>query len=124
MEAGVDSNAPVYIENNMINFKTDKITKFVPLRDRIIGKLVKDARNETVLPSGLVLTSDVKEVYSEVEVLSVGRGVITTIGVVPPEVQVGDICLLWTGKWFEITDGEETFIIFQENDIVAKYKKE
>jgi len=120
-ESGVDTNAPVYLTNSMIDFKTDNINKFIPLRDRVVGKLVKDARKETKVGS-IILTSNTKEPYSECEVLSVGRGVTTSIGVIPPEVAVGDICLLWTGKWFELTDGDNQYIIFQENDIVAKYR--
>jgi co-chaperonin GroES (HSP10) len=127
--------------NGSIIFADDKmtlenITSFVPTGNRIIGKVINDPRKEKILSSGLILPNDIlggKDPYITVKAIKVGRGTLSHNGVVPCEVQSGDTCLVFNGKWFElkekpVVDGDgnikdgDSFVIFSENDIVALYK--
>jgi co-chaperonin GroES (HSP10) len=108
---------------NAMDFMTDvPLTKYIPFGNRIIGKLVKDPEKEVILDSGIIMTSDKKSPYVECQVVKVGRGVTTNNGLVPCESKVGDIALLFNGKSYTLNDGDEKFIIFTEQDIVASYK--
>ena len=113
----------------------ENITSYIPTGNRIIGKVVNDPRKEKILASGLILPDNIlggKDPYITVKAIRVGRGTISHNGIIPCEVNTGDICLVFNGKWFElkekdsIMDGKiisgDSFVIFSENDIVALYK--
>jgi co-chaperonin GroES (HSP10) len=98
------------------------ITKFIPLGNRVVGRITKDPDQEIVV-KGIIMPGDKQNPYVEAEVLAVGRGTTIATGVVPCEVKVGDMCLLWNGKAFPLVDGNKKYVIFQETDIVALFKK-
>lgn len=114
----------------------DNVTSYIPTGNRIVGKVINDPKKEKILASGIVLLADTvggKDPYITVKAIKVGRGTMSHNGIVPCEVQEGDICLVFNGKWFElkeksnidekgnVVDGD-SFVIFSENDIVALYK--
>ena len=90
--------------------------KFRPLYDRIVVKRI-DAENKTA--SGLIIPDAAKEKPSEAEVVAVGNGRVTTDGVRPVSVAVGDRVLFgkYTGDEVKI-DGVE-HIILREEDVLA-----
>ena len=98
------------------------VTKFIPLASRLIGKLVKDPNREKTSKGGIILANDVEDPYVECQIIAVGRGSITHQGLVPNECKVGDMALLFNGKKYMLNDNGETYIIFNEADIVATYK--
>jgi len=128
-------------ESQSIVFADDKmtvenVTSYIPTGNRIIGQVINDPRKEKILKSGIILPNDIlggKDPYITVKAIKVGRGTMSHNGIVPCEVNVGDLCLVFNGKWFElkekpvvdekgnIKDGD-SFVIFSENDIVALYK--
>lgn len=118
----INDNATIFANNGM---DLENATHYIPLGNRLIGKLITDPSKEVTLKSGIILPNDVtggsKDPYTIVKILKVGRGTITHNSIVPCEAQPGDIALLFNAKWYVLknkTNGEEV-IIFSENDIVA-----
>lgn len=123
----------VFAEDKMT---LENVTSYIPTGNRIIGKVINDPRKEKILESGLILPNDIlggKDPYITVKAIRVGRGTMSHNGIVPCEVNVGDICLVFNGKWFELKEKSsvnekkevvegDSFVIFSENDIVALYK--
>ena len=100
-----------------------KTAKLVPLGDRI---LVKQARQDEVRASGLVIPDTAREKPQMGEVLAVGPGRLDDNGKrMPMDVKAGDRVLYakYTGQ--EVPRGvlgaeEEEFLVLKESDILAR----
>ncbi len=88
-----------------------------PLGERVILKLV-EAEEKT--EGGIVLPDTAKEKPQRGEVVAVGSGkVIENGNKVPLEVNTGDKVFFSRYAGTEVKDGEETFLIVNERDILA-----
>ncbi len=98
-------------------------TKIVPLNDRVVIKLVKQ---EETRASGLVIPDTAKEKPQLGEVIAVGPGRLDDDGKrIPLDLKVGDRVLFARYSGTEVPRGilsedEEEYIVFKENDILAK----
>lgn len=129
-----DGQSVVFTDDQMT---LENVTSYIPTGNRIIGKVINDPRKEKILKSGIILPNDIlggKDPYITVLAIRVGRGTISHNGIVPCEVNVGDMCLVFNGKWFQLDEKPiideqgnikkgDSFVIFSENDIVALYKE-
>lgn len=88
-----------------------------PLGDRLVLK-VNEEKEQVV--GGFVLAGSSKEVTKTAEVISVGTGTRTLTGeLVPPTVKAGDKVILESFSGVTVKDGEETFLIVHESEILA-----
>jgi chaperonin GroES len=88
-----------------------------PLGERVILKLV-EAEEKT--EGGIVLPDTAKEKPQRGEVVAVGSGKLIENGnKVPLEVNTGDKVFFSRYAGTEVKDGEETFLIVNERDILA-----
>ncbi len=98
------------------------MTKFRPLRDRVVVRRVKE---EEKSKGGIIIPDNAKEKPQEGEVIAVGPGERNEGGErLLPDVKVGDRILF--GKWSgtEVTiDGEE-LMIMKESDIMGVIEAE
>ena len=122
MSKVINENAAILADDGM---DVQDVTHYIPLGNRLIGKLITDPSKEEKLASGIILPHDVtggsKIPYTVVKILKVGRGTITHNGLVSCEAQPGDTALLFNAKWYVLKDKNDgqDYIIFSENDIVA-----
>lgn len=99
-----------------------KTAKVVPLGDRIV---VKQARQEEVRASGLVIPDTAREKPQLGEVIAVGPGRVDDNGKrVAVDVKTGDKVLYAKYSGQEVPRGiygdEEDYMVLKENDILAK----
>ena len=98
------------------------MTKFRPLRDRVVVRRVKE---EEKSKGGIIIPDNAKEKPQEGEVIAVGPGERNEDGErLLPDVKAGDRILF--GKWSgtEVTiDGEE-LLIMKESDIMGVIESE
>ena len=88
-----------------------------PLGERVVLKIV-EAEEKT--EGGIVLPDTAKEKPQRGEVVAVGSGkVIENGNKVPLEVNTGDKVFFSRYAGTEVKDGEETFLIVNERDILA-----
>jgi chaperonin GroES len=88
-----------------------------PLGERVILKLV-EAEEKT--EGGIVLPDTAKDKPQRGEVVAVGSGKLIENGnKVPLEVNTGDKVFFSRYAGTEVKDGEETFLIVNERDILA-----
>lgn len=88
-----------------------------PLADRVVIK-VNEEKEQTV--GGFVLAGASKETTKRAEVIAVGTGIRTLNGnVIEPTVKVGDKVILEAFAGVEVKEGDETFFIVHESDILA-----
>lgn len=102
--------------------KPVKSAKVVPLGDRVV---VKQARQEEVRASGLVIPDTAREKPQLGEVIAVGPGRVDDNGKrVPVDVKTGDRVLYAKYSGQEVPRGvygdEEDYMVLKENDILAK----
>ena len=82
--------------------------------------IVEEVKNENVLKSGIILQNADKEPTYRGLVISVGDGALLENGQkVPMEVKVGDEIIYTTFSGSPITDGNKSFLILNERDILA-----
>lgn len=87
-----------------------------PLGDRVVLKI--EEKEQTV--GGFVLASSAQEKTKTAEVVAIGQGVRTLSGeLVAPSVQVGDCVLVEAHAGLDVKDGDETFVIVGEANILA-----
>ena len=103
--------------------KTTKNVNVAPLGDRIV---VKQAQQEEVRASGLVIPDTAKEKPQLGEVVAVGPGRVDDNGKrVPMELSIGDQVLYakYSGQevpQYVIGADEQEYIVLRESDILAK----
>lgn len=87
-----------------------------PLGDRVILKV--EEKEQTV--GGFVLAGTSQEKTKTAEVIATGEGVRTLNGdLVAPSVTVGDKVLVESHAGIDVKDGEETYVIVTEANILA-----
>jgi chaperonin GroES len=102
---------------------TKSASKVVPLGDRIV---VKQARQEEVRASGLVIPDTAREKPQLGDVLAVGPGRLDENGKrLPIDVKIGDRVLYAKYSGQEIPrgvfgDSDEEYMVLKETDILAK----
>ena len=108
---------------NKAKSATKSASKVVPLGDRIV---VKQARQEEVRASGLVIPDTAREKPQLGDVLAVGPGRLDENGKrLPIDVKVGDRVLYAKYSGQEIPrgvfgDSDEEYMVLKETDILAK----
>lgn len=91
--------------------------KFKTLGARCI---VEEIKNENVLKSGIILQNADKDPTYRGIVISVGDGALLENGQkVPMEVKVGDEIIYTTFSGSPITDGDKSYLILNERDILC-----
>ena len=98
--------------------------KFRPLGDRVLIRPHHKKENKTA--SGIILTESSQQsqkVYGDV--VSVGTGIFSHNGErIPMTVEVGDVVMYEKGQGVnEIEVGEETFLLFNEHQLIGIVKK-
>lgn len=86
--------------------------KLLPLGDKVV---LKQKSAEVTTKSGLVLTSKSQEKPQEAEIIAVGPGT-------PDEemqVKVGEVVIYHKFAGVEVEDGDDTYIIVRQQDILA-----
>lgn len=103
--------------------KTAKAAKIVPLGDRIV---VKQARQEEIRASGLVIPDTAREKPQLGEVIAAGPGRLDENGKRHPiDVKVGDRVLFAKYSGQDVPRGilgldDEMYLVLKESDILAK----
>ncbi|ERF48857.1 co-chaperone GroES [Staphylococcus arlettae] len=88
-----------------------------PLGNRVI---IEKVEQEQTTKSGIVLTDSAKEKSNEGKIIAVGAGRLLDDGTrVTPEVKEGDSVVFQQYAGTEIKHGEETYLILNEDDILA-----
>ncbi len=87
-----------------------------PLADRVVLKVREEAQ-KTV--GGIVLTSTSQEKPQVADVVAVGPGKNHHGTVVSPAIKVGDQVVFEKFAGTEVQDGDETYLIIREKDILA-----
>ncbi|BBK27729.1 co-chaperone GroES [Staphylococcus arlettae] len=88
-----------------------------PLGNRVI---IEKVEQEQTTKSGIVLTDSAKEKSNEGKIIAVGAGRLLDDGTrVAPEVKEGDSVVFQQYAGTEIKHGEETYLILNEDDILA-----
>ena len=88
-----------------------------PLGNRVI---IQKSEQEQTTKSGIVLTDSAKEKSNEGKIIAVGAGRLLDDGTrVAPEVKEGDSVVFQQYAGTEIKHGEETYLILNEDDILA-----
>ncbi|MBF0737924.1 co-chaperone GroES [Staphylococcus arlettae] len=88
-----------------------------PLGNRVI---IEKVEQEQTTKSGIVLTDSAKEKSNEGKIIAVGAGRLLNDGTrVAPEVKEGDSVVFQQYAGTEIKHGEETYLILNEDDILA-----
>lgn len=88
-----------------------------PLGNRVI---IEKVEQEQTTKSGIVLTDGAKEKSNEGKIIAVGAGRLLDDGTrVAPEVKEGDSVVFQQYAGTEIKHGEETYLILNEDDILA-----
>lgn len=90
--------------------------KLIPLHDNV---LIKRKEGDKTTSGGLIIPASATEKSQEGEVLAVGYGRITNIGIqITPSVKPGDVVLFDKYAGAEVTvDGEKFFLIKEDNII-------
>lgn len=88
-----------------------------PLGNRVVLDI---SEKEEVSKSGIILTESAKEKPSQGLVVAVGEGKRTDDGQrVTPEVKEGDTVVFQQFAGTEVKDGETTYLILSEDEILA-----
>ncbi|WP_303971870.1 co-chaperone GroES [Streptococcus merionis] len=87
-----------------------------PLNDRVVLKVVEEAE-KTV--GGFVLASASQEKPQVAEVVAVGPGKFSHGNRIEPAVAVGDRVVFEKFAGSEVKDGDETYLIVREKEILA-----
>lgn len=89
---------------------------------RVLGNRVvlKPCEAEDKTPGGVILPDTAKERPLKGVVIAIGPGIRLENGmVVPPDVKVGETVVYRSFAGFPIKDGDEEYIVINENDILA-----
>ena len=82
--------------------------------------IIEKKEQEQTTKSGIVLTDSAKEKSNEGKIIAVGAGRLLDDGTrVAPEVKEGDSVVFQQYAGTEIKHGEETYLILNEDDILA-----
>lgn len=88
-----------------------------PLGNRVVLDI---SEKEEVSKSGIILTESAKEKPSQGKVVAVGEGKRTDDGQrITPEVKEGDTVVFAQYAGSEVKDGETTYLILSEDEILA-----
>ncbi|MDT3960536.1 co-chaperone GroES [Staphylococcus kloosii] len=91
-----------------------------PLGNRVI---IEKVEQEQTTKSGIVLTDSAKEKSNEGKIIAVGAGRLLENGTrVAPEVTEGDNVVFQQYAGTEVKRGDETYLILNEDDILAVIK--
>lgn len=91
-------------------------TKIRPLGNRV---LVKKIEEQEQIKGGIIIPDAAKEASQQAEVIAVGSGMNEDGKVIEFEVKVGDRVLINKYGGTEFKQGDETFVIFRQSDILA-----
>lgn len=91
-------------------------TKIRPLGNRV---LVKKIEEQEQIKRGIIIPDAAKEASQQAEVIAVGSGMNEDGKVIEFEVKVGDRVLINKYGGTEFKQGDETFVIFRQSDILA-----
>lgn len=87
-----------------------------PLNDRVVLNVLEETE-KTV--SGFVLTSSSQEKSQVAEVVAVGPGKLSHGHRIDPSVTVGDRVVFEKFAGSEVKDGDQTYLVVREQDILA-----
>ena len=88
-----------------------------PLGNRVI---IEKVEQEQTTKSGIVLTDSAKEKSNEGKIIAVGAGRLLENGTrVAPEVKEGDNVVFQQYAGTEVKRGDDTYLILNEDDILA-----
>lgn len=88
-----------------------------PLGNRVI---IEKLEQEQTTKSGIVLTDSAKEKSNEGKIIAVGAGRLLENGTrVAPEVKEGDNVVFQQYAGTEVKRGDDTYLILNEDDILA-----
>lgn len=93
-------------------------SKISPLQDYVVAKRIKEQQGRT--SSGIILPDTSTEKPQLATVIAVGPGKVNNEGAsIPMQVEVGDRVLIgkYSGTEIEL---DETYVIVQQSDILAK----
>ncbi len=90
--------------------------KIRPLGNRV---LVKKIEEQEQIKGGIIIPDAAKEASQQAEVIAVGSGINEDGKVIEFEVKVGDRVLINKYGGTEFKQGDETFVIFRQSDILA-----
>ena len=90
--------------------------KLSPLGDKVV---LKQLEAEETTASGIVLPGNAQEKPQQAEVIAVGPGGVVDGKEVKMQVSVGDKVIYSKYAGTEVKLGDEEFIVFRQNDIVA-----
>jgi chaperonin GroES len=90
--------------------------KIKPLGNRV---LVKKIEEEEQIKGGIIIPDAAKETSQQAEVIAVGSGKNDEGKIIEFEVKVGDRVLVSKYGGTEFKQGDETLVIFRQDDILA-----
>ena len=100
----------------MLKFNLRRDTLLKPLGDRVVLKI--EEKEEKV--GGFVIAGNSHAATKTATVVAVGQGVRTLTGeLVAPSVKAGDKVLVESHAGVEVKDGEETYLLVSEANILA-----
>lgn len=92
-----------------------------PLGDRVVLKVMEE-KEQTV--GGIVLAGASKEATKKAEVMAVGSGIRTLNGnIIEPTVKEGQQVVLEAFAGTSVKDGDDTYLVVHESDILAIIEK-
>jgi chaperonin GroES len=93
------------------------MTKFIPIRDRLLVKKIED---DLKTKSGLILSEDTKERPTKGTVLAVGEGAINEDGkILPMVIKVGDTVLYPKYAGHPVKLNKDEYLILEEKEVLG-----
>ncbi|MDR1255699.1 MAG: co-chaperone GroES [Puniceicoccales bacterium] len=90
--------------------------KIKPLGNRVLVKKIEEPEQ---IKGGIIIPDAAKEASQEAEVIAVGSGRNDEGKVIEFEIKVGDRVLVSKYGGTEVKEGDETLVIFRQDDILA-----
>lgn len=113
----VDGQECYAIRERHVNVTIDSRGRLRPVGDRVMLERLPEKKER----GGLFIPETAREKPQKARVVSLGRGNVTTKGVITPfEAKVGDVVLLGKYVGIEVKQGDKPYTIVREDDIVGK----